>query len=241
MSPPPNRPKTTKDNPAAIFISLIVLTLLGLTAAFTQASPRTVTPQTNPRNQSPADFNEHTENLVNFASQVFLSQAKTQITVPFQYPEQPPVLYLVYPTNVGTALAFLISHPQLNSLDWPSTRSGAFTLYQRQPTYSTLEDFLANPPDLDRVLADAQAQHDFPELQDTTGLNHPVNLDDYDFIVTNFTLPEYDNGAYYSTLVIDASNAQVNDQNQIIWAIRAPDASEANPYRLGNIHVDYLQ
>jgi hypothetical protein len=44
-----------------------------------------------------------------------------------------------------------LNHPGLNKLDWPVLISGSHHLWQKQPTYSTWEQFLATPPALDKL------------------------------------------------------------------------------------------
>lgn len=40
-----------------------------------------------------------------------------------------------------------LNQPVLNKLDWPALASGSYHLWQKQPVYSTWEQFLATPPD----------------------------------------------------------------------------------------------
>lgn len=235
-------PKTTDSSIVPAFIALLILTSLGLVAAFTQAAPRGLTPPTSQRTQTRASLTQYSENIINFATPVLLSRTKTEVIVPFDYDTDPPVLYLTLPLSNGDSYSYLISHPQLNFLSWDKVTSGQFHLYQRQPVYDSLEDFLADSPPRSEILADAQAQVEFSDqLGDTLGLNRPVDLSDRNFIVTNFVPPIFDNDIYFFQYTLDASQASLNKNNNIIWAVRAPDASPDNPFYMGEIKVNYLQ
>jgi uncharacterized protein YbaP (TraB family) len=41
--------------------------------------------------------------------------------------------------------------------------------------------------------------------------------------------------------ILDASTAQVNIKEELVWEINAPQAPLDRPYLLGTIHVDYRQ
>ena len=237
MSPSPI-PATSPLTPAII---LAIFFGLGFLAALTQAQTPKPKDQNNTIVQA-SSLNKHTETFVFFFTQVFGDRDKTRIVVPFSYdtPDAPILFVGFSPDTNSPRIGFLLSHPQLNSLTWPRLTSGTLNLYQKTPTYQSVADFLNQPPDLSRVIIDDLISKQYSQFKDTGNTEEPFNLDNTDYILTTFIPLENSDGVYYYENIIDTNGARLTEANQIEWFIRAPHADAKNPYKLGQISVDYL-
>ena len=179
-----------------------------------------------------------------FLTKTFLNRNKTFISIPFQFIGKPQILWLYLNTVEGTPrLSRLMYHPILQQLTWGKIQANGIVLYQKNNQYKTFEDFLNNPPPGNQILADPYLTviPPFDRLKPTA---MPSNSSDLDlnkvaYILTTYKPPRTENDVFYFEDTLDATSAQLNDKNDLVWMLSAPEASTENPFRLGGIHVDY--
>jgi hypothetical protein len=184
-----------------------------------------------------------------FYTKVFLERDKTFVSFPFKPPSPPQLIWLFLVMQEGTPhTRLLISHPQLNDLEWPSVTNGFVTLYQREKQYETIDDFINNPPAssqtsvlMDPYLTRINPYQEVPATQISEREPY-LELDNINYILTTYHPPRIGNDGYhYYETTLDAGLAQLNDSEQLIWQILSPATSETNPLTIGTIHVDYRQ
>ncbi len=184
-----------------------------------------------------------------FYTKVFLDRDKTFVSFPFKPPSPPQLIWLFLVMQEGTPhTRLLISHPVISTLEWESITDDFATLYQKVPRYDSIDDFLSNPPTSSQttVLMDPYLSRTNP-YQEVPATAIPerddnLNLDGIDYILTTYHAPRigHDGFHYYET-TLNAQLAQLNDSEQLIWQILAPQANQDNPLTIGTIHVDYRQ
>lgn len=181
-----------------------------------------------------------------FATPVFLDRSKTFISLPYQLGDGPQIIWLTLQTPAKTEpITRLVTHPLLTDLDWTYLEADGYRLYQRRPVYNSLTDFTKDPPPSEKVITEpAIAQNSrFAPLQLTRFLPDKLseNLDPYDFVLTTYTSSRADGRLVFYETVLDAASAFVSPEQKLNWQLFAPLASEANPFYLGDIRVDYRQ
>lgn len=227
--------------------TLLILTAVGSGLFLLGAQPNWNLGQANsqPQPQDLSNFVEHSETIVYFYTPVYGNLSQTNVQIPFGfYPEDPiQILILGYSAQGDRAgREFVISHPDLDQLDWPSISSGRLTLYQKDRVYQNITDFIQNPPSLDRVAVDSYLTSRYSSLADAETTDLAIDFEEIDFVLTSYQSPSYINGVYTASRVIDTSNADLNDNNEIGWYIRAPaNLDQENRYLLGQISVDFVQ
>lgn len=233
----------TKNN-TKLYIVLAIFFGLSFLAAITQSeTKKPETAETNNTVVTQENLVSHIENFVFFYTKTFDNRTKTRVVVPFSYKtEVAPILYIGFaPEKTAERIGYLFSHPQLNSLDWESVKSGKLNLYQRSKTYKTVEDFLNNPPELTKIVVDDLISKEYEKFKGTTNTENEFDLEKFDYILTTFVPHTQQDGVTYYENIIDASDAVLNQNGEIEWFIRHPQASEDKPYLLGQIHIDYMQ
>jgi hypothetical protein len=235
-----------KITPAVKQYPLIALALmlgLGVLAARTQASPTIKEPPPELKEkQTIGSLTEYFQNFVYFYSQVYGSRQKTRVVVPFNMDTHPQFLWVGYQkVNKSGVAVYLVFHPQLKDLKWNKTSSGYINLYQRTKTYADIDSFVKKPPALTKIAVDPNLKLIYQNLNDAIDIdNENFDINQVDYLLTTFVnSPTQDNITYYEN-IIDASDAQLNDNREIEWFIRAPKAGKDNPILLGTIHIGYL-
>lgn len=227
------------------FVLPILLAISGIMAIRHQT--RLITPPASPittLNQKTKAISQVTSF---FYTQVFLDRDQTFVSIPFRFPnessDQPLWLLLLLENN--DHLLRLIHHPQIADLTWSSVESNGVILFQRQKNYASLDQFLQNPPAKNTLLLDESLKDQtwFTDLSGTlvNPQNHDITLDQFDYILTYYQPPRTENDWYIFETILDASRAQVNIKEELVWEINAPQATLDSPYLLGTIHVDYRQ
>jgi hypothetical protein len=237
-------PTATTMSPAW-FLLPIILAISGIAAIRHQS--RLIAPPASPIttvNQKTQSISEATSF---FYTQVFLDRDQTFISLPFRFPaessSQP--LWLLLMASDNNHLVRLIHHPEIATINWPMVESDGIFVYQRQKNYASLDQLIQSPPSKDTLLLDYSLK-DLPWFTDLSGVtispqNSSFNLAQIDYIVTTYHSPRIENEWSMFETTVDASRAQVNDKDELIWEIYAPLATVENPYLVGTIHVDYRQ
>lgn len=203
-------------------------------------------PSTNP---TKVDFTQSKESLelqvasqLQFFTKVVRSANRTQVVIPFSFEKTMPIINLTYsPINQEDRRTFLISHPQLYELTWPVVKGGGLSLYQKTNSYSSVGEFLDQVSDVSSVAIDPLLDNKYPQLQGALILDDVLELNQVEFILTSYQPLVERFGVYYSTHLVDASDANLGSSNEINWTVVGPQTSEDNPYLIGRIYVDYLQ
>lgn len=222
----------------------VVLVLgLGLFSA-TRASLPVMAGQTRySETLSVDEMTEVTQTSLLFNSKRLMGRTMTQVTVPWNDPTGKQIVWLNFDhlAKVGDMVfEHLVIHPQLNDLRWSSVSKGDIHLYQRTPVYSSVDEFLASPPDLSELAADAQIKDVYLELKPADRTDIEFDLQSKNFILTTFVPSESrPNGVRVFSKRIDTSAARVAD-DAVVWMLRAPFANSDLYYRIGNIQVEFL-
>ncbi len=207
----------------------------------------TSVPQDNATNQT-TPLQEVIQPNAFFYTKIFLNRNKTFISVPYKFKQQELTLWLSLSTQTGyPQINRLIYHPTLAQLDWDYLRSpgdDGLTLYQKSKRYSNLNDFLANPPKGATILGDDyllnHPSYQHLQLQPLPDDPKAIDLASVDYILTTFN-PQirHENELQFYETILDATNALVDDKDQLSWLIYAPYATDSASFYIGNIHVDY--
>lgn len=175
-----------------------------------------------------------------FFSPTYQARNNTFVSIPFQYEGAPPIIWIGLETQDGTKpILRFMEHPLLANLDWPRVENQTYSLYQRSAEFDSVEAFLKNPPNatiyIDPFLYDLNT---FPQLN-AQSLEVNTDLSQADYILTTYHPLRVENNTRYFETTLDATNARVNDQGELIWYIQAPGVNPENPIQIGEIHVDY--
>lgn len=132
----------------------------------------------------------------------------------------------------------LITHPLLNNLDWSRISENGISLYQRNDTYSSIQELKLNPPPSQRIAADsaAMAKENFA----VTSLENISTLDDIDYILTTYQPKQQDGNWHLFDQRFNLTQAYDN-QGYLEGSIYFTNQDSTNPFLLGTIHVDYAQ
>jgi hypothetical protein len=221
-----------------LIIGLVIITIFGLSRSGLYPKSTTPNPQTNP-NQG--NWQRIISSDAIFVTKIFLDRSSTYITVPIRFDDNPKVSWIsLDSTSSSVPHAFLMTHPQLETLDWPTVKKDLITLYQRQETYPSIEAFVTNPPPRNRTaIEDGIKQLDYYKNVPGYPIDQAFDVNNVDYILTTYVKPKTENGIYYYENIIDASEASVDHNNNLGWRITVPDTSSASAYYLGQIHIDY--
>jgi len=222
-------------------LALAIFATIAFLAAFTQASVKQPDTSQNSSVNS-QDLVTQTQNFVFFYTKAYSNLSRTQVTVPYSFEGTPPILFIGFTAkDQSNRQVYLISHPQIMGLPWYPLQKDQFTLYQKQPTFNSVDDFINNPPDISQVAVDPGVQTLTTRFDQATTTEGPLDLDKINYILTTFVPSTEKDGVYYYQNIIDATGAAINSGNQIEWFIKNPGADADHPYQLGNIKIDYLQ
>jgi hypothetical protein len=180
-----------------------------------------------------------------FYTLVYLSRNKTFITFPYRFDHSPQTLWLTLQAKIGEpAIQRLVMHPLLHKLDWHRFETADLTLYQRKKTYNSINDFLKQLPPAKSLMIDdpvititGKQFPNNPVLDETT----TTIPDSVQYILTSFKPQVEKNDWFYFEATLNAETAQPNIKDELVWQLEAPNASEQNPFYLGEIHIDYRQ
>jgi hypothetical protein len=242
----PPKTLTSPKNIPYTLIALIVVVVIAIWGIATKYNP-TASPGSTTKDQSvttpqTAKLQKIISPNAFFYSKIYPKLDATFISIPFSFPSAPQPLWLSLETKPSIPLiGRLIYHPGLATLDWPKVVDNSITLYQKTKRYSSVSEFLNNPPPSGILIDPAlSATPAYSKLKaDIIPESGELDLESHNYVLTTYTPPRRENNLDFYETTIDAALAQPNDKNELVWLIYAPTASESSPYYLGNIHVDY--
>lgn len=168
---------------------------------------------------------------------------RTNVQIPYYYEKgghREVALTLAMEEGVP-GVVVLVDHPVFEKMTWQRLDSPSASLYQKNPKYTTVAEFWNNPPKDAKVLADPYLAYrdQLKGIPSITALTADVNFEEYDYLITTYREPE-DKGTYriFETTV-DASKANLDENNKLMWKLDIPDNGPENKVYLGEIHVDY--
>ena len=222
--------------------TLLIFLVLGVTAAFTQQHP-SLTQTVKENVITKGSLEERDQSFVFFYTKKFIERPKAELIIPFSYEtEQAPILFVGFtPNQENTQVAHLISHPQLDDLNWSSIQTEDLTLYQKSSNYNSIDEFLKNPPEISKTIVDDLLLQDHPQLEGASNTESTFPLEEFDYILTTYKKPEIQDNIYYAKTIFKIDNAELNENQEIQWFVRAPQADQENKYLLGNINVNYIE
>ena len=176
-----------------------------------------------------------------FKSETFPVLSKTLVKVSYIPSLKPSEIWLTLDTKDEAApVILLINHPVLSNLDWSYKENVNYTLFQKKPTYKSVEEFFKNPPLEETIYADPL----IAERVTLTGvsvkpLSEEIDLSEADYILSTYH-HSYKEGEFtVSEAIVDASNAYLTE-GKLTWALHFPQVSEENPLQLKGVDVTYL-
>jgi hypothetical protein len=255
MRKQPKKPTTSKATIATYPMELLVLlVIIMMMLAFgiyrviykdLLNDQKQVNPQTQQQPQSDnITWKQVPSQFAMFFGESFINRSHTHVYMPIKFSNQIETAWFIL-TNVqdtNTLTHFLISQPKLMTLNWSKINTGPVYLYQRVPTFDSIDSLLKNPPAATKLLIDSQLYGHKPyQNLKATVLNESTNLDSFDYILTTFNQSRTEQNVIYYENVIDASTAAPNKNNRLGWQVFVEQASETNPYYIGEPHIGYSQ
>lgn len=195
-------------------------------------------PQSNKDNRS--QFQKIVQPNVFFYSKSFGDLKHTFISLPYKF-DQPQIMWLKPDLqDEAEIIDLLVSHPQLNLLDWPVIDDPTYEihLYQRESAYASVEDFIYDLP-AKGIAADPLLISRYKLPATTQSLDSVIDLNAADYILTSYIPSRRDQQQNFYETTLDLSEAKLNDSHEIVWYLQAPEASESSPLYIGEIHIDY--
>lgn len=179
-----------------------------------------------------------------FRSHIFLDRDQTFVSIPYRYDHDQQLVWLKLDVDPDSPpVQLLLDHPQSRLItSRPQIHQDLVFLYQVSDTYSSFRDFTNNPPSADNLALDPHlANLDWLASINGTPISTDLDLTEFDYVLTTLIPSRYDpeQDLFYYENLIDATNAQVSDTNEITWFLDAPQATSQNPIYIGTINVDY--
>jgi hypothetical protein len=234
--------ESTSPTPLPYIILLLLFMIVSIAALnFNTQIKKTSEAQQQSLNSS--NFEAITSPATFFYTKIFLDRDRTFISVPLKTQDNPisyPIWVYLKNESGFRNTELLAYHPGLIDLNWPKISTENINLFQKEPIYNSFEDFLAGSLDNKVIYADPELALDprFAPLNPRP-IEDQTSFEDADFILTTFQVPRMEGNISFFETIIDATNAFVNDKNELVWQIKGTEASEDNPFYLGEIHIDY--
>jgi hypothetical protein len=229
----------TSTNPAILIAGVIILAAIGIYR--TGIYQNSVLPSTEERGSNTESWKRITNPNALFFSKIFLDRTNTYVTIPIKFDDGIKVSWIsLDSTSSAQPSEFLMTHPQLDGIDWPRLEKGVVNLYQRNQTYASIDAFVANPPPRNKTAVE-NGIINLDYYQNVPGypIDDSFDINRVDYILTTYENPVKENDAYYYENIIDASSAVVNSNENLSWRINVPSASSESAFYLGQIHIDY--
>jgi len=229
--------KPSKIHLYVLIVCSIVLVTVTVKKNFYQS------PETNqvPETLEKAEPNRSTDTMVRFFSPVLTNAKKTQLIIPLRFEHGIKDSWLVLDTKDTSLPSYwLISHPELQDLSWAKISDGSIHLYQQNPVYKTINEFLKNPPPKQQILMDDSIRRlaAYKNIQ-ANSIDADIDLNGVGYILTTYISSEIKDGMVNYINTVDASAGTLTDDKKLTWFIEVPSASESEPFYVGDIHVDY--
>lgn len=231
---------TTKPLPFYLFVAgIVVIATVSVVKNFYPGKTTTsVTP--NQVSNPTSALSKITQPNALFTSQIFLQRNKTAVVIPIKFERQTQTAWLILDSSESAKPSqWLITHPQLEKINWPSINDADIYLYQRRTVYKSLADFLKRPPQKDKLVMD-EVMPLLPKFKNLQGitLTDTTDLSSVDFVLTTYRPATVKDGVIQYANLIDASIGTVGG-SLLNWQVAVPTATIDNPYYIGNIHIDY--
>lgn len=169
---------------------------------------------------------------------------RTFVQIPYYYESgSRREMWLSLETESGTSgVIVLVDHPIFDKLTgWQRLDSPSASLYQKKTKYTSVVEFWNQPPEEAKILADPFLVYkkQLATSKMVTPLSADVNIDEFDYVITTYREPvEKGNHRVFETTV-DASQAVLNDKQEMFWKLDIPSNNQGNRIFLGEIHIDY--
>ncbi|MGI5827891.1 MAG: hypothetical protein ACOX6V_02595 [Patescibacteria group bacterium] len=176
-----------------------------------------------------------------FKIDTFPVLSKVLVKTSFKPPAQPTEMWLSVDTIQGAELVMvLISHPFLDNLEWAAKENQEYTLFQKVPTFQSVEAFLSNPPADATIIADPLiAGKELIAKGNVIPLETETDFEQADYILTTYHKHYEDDGYTVADAIVDASNAAI-EEGKLTWALHMSGVSPENPIVLKGVDVEYL-
>ncbi len=232
-----NSAKTTMIPAIAVIMGVVVLIMVvSVKKSFNLTQP------TSPKDYThDGQWQRITDKKALFKTKIFLKRDRTFVSIPIKFDDRTQAAWLTIQSKAQAGIpSYLITHPILETLNWPEIHDGPFHLYQRESVYKTFSDFLKNPPSESELLIDqyTKAQPQFRTLKHTV-LSDNSDLTQVKFILTTYLKPRIADGITFYENVIDATNGSIDKNSNLTWELTVPTAATSSPFYLGKIHIDY--
>ena len=214
-----------------------------ITSCPSQVDPTTLlSPQIKELNRIPhQDIYKET---ADFAVPAQPNREATQIRFTYRGNLEKQFAYLKVVEKTGERVITVVNHPLLFKLDWPriSTTLPNATIYQRNQTYTSIDEVKSNLPSkaffaLDSVIAREWNLN--PEQY--TLLDTLTTLDGIETIATSYIPPEPDGEWYKFSQTFDLTNANVDGiSGNLKWFLKLPgNSTEGEPFRMSTVNVGF--
>ena len=194
------------------------------------------------------DFSEVSAMFAIFYTEANLPDlSRTFVSFPYYTDRPNPEIWLKLSVKPSAPeVTVLVSHPivaQLQQQNWQRLGQDYLSLYQKQTTYQSIDQFLKSPPRSVKILADPViiARQPFKTWPNIHPLQSDTQLSEYAYFITTYTPPKPIHNYYVFSTMVDASQASLNQENQLTWILDMPEINPDNKLYLGEIHVDYRQ
>jgi len=166
-------------------------------------------------------------------------RTKASITIPFVPPQGQIEVWLSLRLNDDKKQNYLMSHADLNTLNWPSVSNESYTLFQKNKKYNSVEEFLSNLPQDSLIQADPDIITQYFAGNDLIKpLAAKIDFEQLDYILTTFKPFYYQNQWSVFKTTINTSDAFISDDNMYLeFFIKG--ISDSNPFIFEQVYVDY--
>ena len=183
--------------------------------------------------------------VANFSVDANPLRVRTKIRLTYLKPPQPAPIRLHLPMTYGIdPLYKLVDHPIFHNMKWSMIQNEDFSLYQKQPQFETIDQFLnANLSD-QKILFDVTIPDDIKQQLDKGqefNEDYPENYEqEYDFVFTSYKPSIIKDNFYVFETIVDTTQALIKD-NKMTFSIYANKVSKQNPLYMKEISVDFVQ
>lgn len=250
MSKPHSRDKTISTIGGIILIGIVLSSwfprscpLLRQTFNACPAGPRVEEPTAEEKEIKRIPHQEVKVGLATFTAKAEKDRHTTSVRFFYRGDLKNELAFLEIRKSGGYADLAIITHPLLIDIKWSSIYKDGFRLYQKDSTYTNIEDFLNNLPAKHQIAIDSVAAKQYKiNSGNYTLLDNLSSLDQIGYILTSYTPPTKDGSWYAYDQRFDLQDAAVNNLGNLEWAVYLPNtASSRQPFLLSTVHIDYAQ
>jgi hypothetical protein len=136
----------------------------------------------------------------------------------------------------------VVNNAFLSNLAWPVVENDQTSLFQQNPMYGSIEDFLSNPPPGSQVVADSTSAAAYglvPAQYNLLSKSSPQQTVAY--VLTTYHRPVRDGVYEEFTYTVDASQAFIDSTGKISWELSIdPSPTPSDPLFLSTVDIEYL-